>query len=110
MSGKFTVKKDRGGQFVFNLQASNGRIILASERYKTKRSALNGIKSIQKNAGNDKRYDRRTGKNGKLMFCLCAANGEVIGTSQMYAGHSGRNGGIASVKKNAPGASIDDQT
>ena len=111
MPGKFVLSKSKkNGKFSFNLHATNGRVILTSEQYNTKAAAKNGIKSVQKNCGTDKRFDRRTAKNGKPYFCLCAANGEVIGRSEMYSGHSGRNNGIASVKRNAPGASVVDES
>ena len=51
MSAKFTVFKDKGGKFRFNLKAANGEIIAAcSEGYPDKKSALKGIASIAKNA------------------------------------------------------------
>ena len=39
MAGKFEVKATKNGQFMFNLKASNGEIILTSEMYKTKNGA-----------------------------------------------------------------------
>nr|WP_286193878.1 YegP family protein [Tropicibacter sp. R16_0] len=44
------------------------------------------------------------------MFNLKATNGQVIGTSQSYASASGRDGGIESVKNNAPDARVEDLT
>ena len=44
------------------------------------------------------------------MFNLKATNGQVIGTSEHYESESARESGIDSVKKNAPDASVDDQT
>ena len=110
MASKFVVKKDRGGQFMFNLVANNGRIVLTSERYKSKASAINGIKSVKKHAKAAKNFDRSKTKNGGLAFVLRASNGEPIGRSQVYAGSSGCSGGIASIKRCGPGAGIDDQT
>ncbi|MBO9638744.1 MAG: YegP family protein, partial [Siphonobacter aquaeclarae] len=55
-------------------------------------------------------YDRKTASNGKYYFTLKAGNGQVIGTSQMYESASGRDNGIESVKKNAPDASIEDES
>ena len=46
--------------------------------------------------------------NGKFHFNLKASNGQIIGTSQMYASESGCKNGIASVMKNAPEAEIKD--
>ena len=110
MAGKFELYKDKGGEFRFRLKAGNGQVILASEGYKRRASANNGIASVQKNAPNDARYERKESKSGKPMFNLKAANGQVIGTSELYESNSACENGIASVKKNAPGAKVDDQT
>ncbi len=48
---KFVVTKSSNGQFRFNLVASNGQTVATSESYKQKKSALDTIASIQKNAG-----------------------------------------------------------
>lgn len=109
MAGKFELYKDKAGEFRFRLKAGNGENILASEGYKEKSSAENGIASVQKNAGDDARYERKEAANGKHHFNLKAANHQVIGTSQMYESSASMEGGIESVKNNAPGASIDDQ-
>ncbi len=82
MAGKFQLKKASNGEFHFNLLAGNGQIILQSELYKAKPSALNGIESVKTNAPNDARYERKTAANGKFHFVLKASNGQVIGQSQ----------------------------
>ena len=104
--GKFEVKKDKAGKFRFNLKAANGLVILSSEAYNTKKACDNGMESVKKNCKDDSKFDRTKAKNGKSRFNLKAANGQVIGTSQMYASNSSMEKGIASVKKNAPKASI----
>jgi len=109
MAGKFELYKDKAGEFRFRLKAGNGENILASEGYKEKSSAENGIASVQKNAGDDARYERKEAANGKHHFNLKAANHQVIGTSQMYESAASMEGGIESVKNNAPDAAIDDQ-
>ena len=45
-----------------------------------------------------------------FMFNLKASNGEVIGTSEVYNRRGSLTNGIASVKKNAPLAPVEDQT
>ena len=50
------------------------------------------------------------GKNDQYYFNLKAANGEIICQSEGYVSKQGAENGIASVKENAPGAPIDDQT
>lgn len=108
--GKFEIKKDKSGQFRFNLKASNGQVILSSEAYKTKASCDNGIESVRKNSQDDGKYDRKTAKDGSPYFNLKASNGQVIGSSEMYSGKSAMEKGIASVKKNAPKASVTDNS
>lgn len=106
--GKFVISKGKSGQFRFSLKAGNGKEILASEAYKTKAACENGISSVKKNAPNDALYERKKAKNGNDYFTLKATNGQVIGTSEMYKSASAMENGIASVRKNAPGASTDD--
>lgn len=110
MAGKFELYTDKAGEFRFRLKAGNGQTILASEGYKAKPSAINGIESVKKNGPVDARYERKTSASGKFMFNLKATNGQVIGTSEMYKEEASRENGIESVKKNAPDASVDDQT
>lgn len=48
---KYVVKKSaKSGQFYFNIVASNGQVLAASEQYKEKASAVDAIESIKKNA------------------------------------------------------------
>jgi len=47
---KFEIYQDKAGEFRFRLKAGNGEPILASEGYKAKESAKNGIESVRKNA------------------------------------------------------------
>jgi hypothetical protein len=107
---KFEIKKAKNDEYYFHLKAGNGETILVSEMYVSKASAENGIESVKKNAPDDKRYERKETKNGQYMFNLKAANHEVIGTSESYTTAVAREGGIESVKKNAPVATVDDQT
>ena len=110
MAGKFELYKDKAGEFRFRLKAGNGEIILASEGYKARASAENGIESVKKNAPDDSRYERKDSASGKPMFNLKASNGQVIGTSETYSSASARDNGIESVKKNAPDAAVTDLT
>lgn len=108
--GKYVVSKRSNDEFQFNLKASNGEIILTSEGYKTKVSCMNGIASVQKNSPEDSRYEVKEAKNGKFHFNLKATNGQVIGSSQLYASEATCKNGIESVKKNGPSTVIEDET
>jgi uncharacterized protein YegP (UPF0339 family) len=108
--GKFVITKRTNGEFQFNLAAGNGQTILTSEGYVAKSSCENGIESVRKNSQDDSKFERKTASNGKPYFNLKATNGQIIGSSQMYENESSRDNGIASVKSNAPDATLDDQT
>ncbi|CAG0976786.1 hypothetical protein MTYP_01533 [Methylophilaceae bacterium] len=110
MAAKFELKTAKNGDFHFNLLATNGQVILQSEMYKAKASAINGIESIKKNAGNEANFERLTSSNGKPYFTLKAANHQIIGQSQLYESETSRDNGIASVIKNGPVAEIVDLT
>ncbi|MCM4156711.1 YegP family protein [Gramella sp. AN32] len=107
--GKFEIKKDKAGEFRFNLKAGNGQVILSSEGYKAKPSCMNGVESVRKNSQFDDRFERKQASTGHK-FNLKSSNGQIIGVSEIYTTVAAMENGISSVKKNAPDASIDDQS
>jgi len=106
----FEIYKDNSGEFRFRLKAGNGEPILASEGYASKDACENGIASVVKNSQEDARFELKEAKNGKWHFNLKASNGQIIGTSQMYASEDSAKSGIASVAKNAKEGKINDTT
>ncbi|WP_343531469.1 YegP family protein [Pedobacter sp.] len=104
--GKFVISKRTNGEYQFNLKANNGQVILTSEGYSSKAGCENGIESVRKNSQDGNKFEKKTASNGKYHFNLKATNGQVIGSSQMYADEGGRNNGIESVKTNAPDATV----
>ncbi len=99
-------KSDKNGDYYFNLKAGNHETILQSQGYADKSGAENGINSVKTNASDDNRFERKEAKNGQFYFNLKAANGQVIGKSEMYTTKASMENGIASVSKNAPDADI----
>ena len=61
--GHYELKTAKDGQFMFNLIATNGQVILTSELYKTKAAAQNGIASVQKNGVDAKNFEFRMTKS-----------------------------------------------
>jgi hypothetical protein len=100
--GKFVITVRKNGEFQFNLKASNGQVILTSEGYTTKTACLNGVESVRKNSQDPAKFEVKVAKNGKPFFNLKASNGQVVGSSQMYASERTMKQGIASVMRNAP--------
>lgn len=108
--GKFELYKDKAGEYRFRLKASNGQSIGASEGYKAKSGAENGIESVRKNSSDPSRYTVFEGNGGKWYFNLKAANHQVILSSQGYSSKSDAENGCKSVGNHAPEATLDDQT
>ncbi|RYG04643.1 MAG: DUF1508 domain-containing protein [Chitinophagaceae bacterium] len=105
--GKFIALTGSDGQYYFNLIASNGQVILSSEGYSTDYERDNGIHSILANSILSIGFENKMTSNGKYYFVLRAANGELIGHSELYTSVASRDNGIESVKNNARYAEID---
>ena len=110
MAGWFELTTNSKGQYSFVLKAGNAETILRSEQYEAKASAQNGIASVQKNSGQEARYERKQASDGRFYFNLKAGNHQIIGTSQMYASEKSRDGGIDSVKANGSTETVKDNT
>ncbi|MFC2080088.1 YegP family protein [Bacteroidota bacterium] len=106
--GKFEISKRVDENFMFNLKASNGEIIMTSQGYTSKSACQNGIESVKTNCSIKEMFSSETAKDGSYYFNLTAANTLIIGTSQMYISSQGRDNGIVSVRRNALKAEIVD--
>jgi uncharacterized protein YegP (UPF0339 family) len=68
------------------------------------------IRSLAKGEPMAGKFVLKKGSSGKYHFNLIAGNGQVIATSEAYERKESALNGIESVKTNAPGAALDDQT
>ena len=96
-------QSEESGKFHFRMKAGNGEIILTSQAYQDKPSALNGIESVKKNGTFEDNFESKEAANGRGYFTLKATNGQIIGQSQQYKTASGLKNGIQSIIKNADG-------
>ncbi len=96
------------GDVYFNLEAANYEVILSSQGYSSRTAAISGVLSVLDNAELPHRYDLRDSVDGQYYFVLQAANGRVIGTSELYTTASGARRGIETVSANV-GAFLDYQ-
>ena len=110
MAGSFELKKGDSGKFMFNLKSGNGQVILTSQTYSSKASALQGIDSVKNNGADDARFERKVSSADQPYFVVTATNGQTIGKSQMYSGADAMEKGIESVKTNAPDAPVVDNS
>lgn len=106
MPGFYEIKENESGQTSFVLKADNGEVILRSESYQTRASAENGIASVRSHCVKPENFTTHEAKDGSLYFNLMAANGLIIGTSQMYRSEASRSKGMESVKTNGPSTNV----
>ena len=48
MIGKFVIVKNKVGEYLFMFKAANGEVLMGSEGYVQKSSALNGIEAVRR--------------------------------------------------------------
>lgn len=49
-------------------------------------------------------------KNGKFFFNVKASNGQVVGTSMLFATEADRSKAVAELKSGGPGAAVTEQS
>lgn len=72
------------GKFFFHVVAGNGEVMLASQAYGSRTSALNGVLSVLDNGVLASRYQVFTGADGQSYVRLRAANNQTIATTEGY--------------------------
>lgn len=107
---KAVLKKSQAQEpFTFAFVTADGKTLVRSENYKAKDSAVKGIESVKQNCGTDERYELKEAADGRVYFNIKAANGQVVGTSPMFATGADRDAAIAKLKSEAPGATLEEQ-
>jgi len=98
-----------GASYRFTLLAANHEVILSSQSYDSKAGAEDGIESVRKNGPDAKNFEKKSSSASQPYFVLKAANGLIIGTSEMYSSESARDNGIASVQANSPSTTVKEE-
>ncbi len=83
----------------FHLAAGNGAVLLTSEAYASRTSAINGVLSVETNGVDSAQYSLKQASNGGYLLHLDAANNEIISFSQVYTTKSNATRAIASCVK-----------
>lgn len=94
---RFESFKGLDNKYYFHLKANNGQIVLQSQSYSSKSGATSGINSVRTNGANAARFEVRQAADGHSYFVLKAANGQIIGVSEMYESKSNAERGITAV-------------
>ena len=97
-SGKWVIKKKSEEDYVWNLIANNGEIILASESYTTAAGAKAGLENIKESINQD-RFHIHSDKNDHFFFKLKNGANKLQGMGQVYNTKQSANNSISSVKR-----------
>ncbi len=104
------ILRKREGDSPFSFVFKEGdKVIIKSENYKAKKSALNGIESVRKNSQIDSRYELKEAKNGKFFFNIKASNGQIVGTSAFFNTKDERDKIIQKLKQEAKDAPLKEE-
>jgi len=98
LAGKFDLWQANDG-WHFHLAAGNGAILLTSEAYSSRTSAINGVLAVETNGVDSAQYSLKQAANGGYLLHLNAANNEIISFSQTYTTKSNATRAIASCVK-----------
>ena len=99
-------KSDAKEPFSFIFVNAEGKTIVKSENYAQKASAKNGIESVRKNCQDDARYELKESSNGKAFFNIKSTNGQIVGTSALFADDNQRAAAIAELKADSADAQV----
>lgn len=110
MASRIEIFTDDQGAVRFRMTATNGSNIVTSEAYTRAQLAWNDIESLKALAAVDSHYERNAPTPARFFFVLKTIAGETICTSGIYYSAAARDKDIGTVKREAPGARIDDLT
>jgi len=99
-------KSEAKEPFSFIYVNAEGKTIVKSENYAQKASAKNGIESVRKNCQEDARYELKESSNGKPFFNIKSTNGQIVGTSALFADEIERSAAIAELKADSSNAEV----
>lgn len=119
---KFVIRKVATG-FKFDLLAANGEKVLTSEVYSSRAACERGVSSVRKNAAApledrtaedfapcpNPKFEVFQDRSCRFRFRLRSRNGKTIAVSDAYVTKAGCRDGIASVQRNAPGATVEEE-
>lgn len=82
---RFVVFEGHDGRYFFHLRGANGAIVLQSQAYKSEAAALNGTFAVAASGTDLANYELKPSGETGFYFNVKAANGQVVGTSEVYS-------------------------
>ena len=110
MAATYTLEQSGNGRLMFTLRTHDGRVLLISQDFPDKNTALSRINATRHLVGMKKHFELRTAENGQPYFVLKNRHKEVIGQSEVYSDEESLSKGINLIKSNAKAAKLVDLT
>ena len=110
MGAVFALTRNEEGKFAFTFTTLEGQLILTSQTYDDKETAINRINAVRHLGRQDRSYEPRTADDGEVYLVLKNRKKEVIGQSERYPDSEALPRVIALAKANVRGARFDDLT
>jgi uncharacterized protein len=95
---RFEIFTGEDKKFYFHLRAGNGEIILVSQAYTAKSSAVSGIASVESNGSAASQWKVFSAVNGDYGIRLVAGNGQTIGAGELYASQSNAQKAVSTIE------------
>ncbi|MGN6419349.1 MAG: YegP family protein [Pseudobacter sp.] len=106
----FTVSQRINGDFQYNLEVSNGQVILHSNGYFEKSDCLATIELVRRLVAVDAAFECLSPSGDRFYFILRSPAGTILGMSERFFNAPAMRSGMASLKLMAPAASLVDST
>jgi len=94
---RFEVFQGEDRQYYFHLRAGNGEIVLTSEGYTTKQSAISGVASVQSNGASASSFQTYQAANGQYGIKLQAKNHATIAQGELYVSQSNATRAVSTI-------------
>lgn len=104
----FVLRRTKQDQYYFTLVKANGLVILTSQMYGSKASALSGIEAVKRNAQRKEAFNVRQGSDAGYQFIIKAPTGEIVGVSENYGSREAIDQVISDIREWAPDSSINE--
>lgn len=107
-TGVFEVYQDKGGSYRFRLKNADGRVVLSSDPYRSKRSCLRAINRVRNYAIQDSQFERKMTEGGRFQFRIKAKNNHVIARSPAFKDPARRDAALATVRRKAAEVEVEE--
>jgi uncharacterized protein len=110
MASKYVLERRGDDEFTFTFKTHDGKVLLTSDAYKDKDSALHAISAARQLAHHKKNYELLTTEIGLVYFVLKNARGQVIGHSKTFSDAHSLRQEILLAKAITRGSRLEDHT